>query len=391
MNCSYTIGYDIIFKYNILMKEYIIRLYLVRVSKATHAAHDAKHIVVGGIHAHLGRVVAADSIGGKHKLERGVVNAREVARSARLVLLWAQGERVNVNPSVRRPRVVLVRLHQIEVSTFTLAETVLSVELEFGRNYRVLTPAMHVEGRFGKHIGAGVRNARIGHFRDWERHTQGRDSAITKIVIEHARIALCGAPRALIISSWRRCARLRPGRHLPRPVRFPRLPHIIRVGVIPPLIADVQVGICAWILEHTVTAKESVVTVTDPIVIQIYSSRTRESGHCINKGIECVRVVERLGAKGFVKVGVLQERRTVVDIGIWLHNPDKFFAWMIKVEFDLVARGTDRFITSELELFNQIFMRVLRHATAFIGVKEHVIDIKGSSYQRLLVGNGILH
>jgi hypothetical protein len=64
-----------IFEYNILMKEYIIGLYLVRVGKPAHSAHNAKHIVVGRINAHLGRVVAPNGIGGKHKLKCGVINA----------------------------------------------------------------------------------------------------------------------------------------------------------------------------------------------------------------------------------------------------------------------------------------------------------------------------
>jgi hypothetical protein len=49
--------------------------------------------------------------------------------------------------------------HHVEVGTLTLREAVLAVELELGRDARVLTPAVHVKRRLGKHERAGVGEA----------------------------------------------------------------------------------------------------------------------------------------------------------------------------------------------------------------------------------------
>ena len=52
------------------------------------------------------------------------------------------------------------------------------------------------------------------------------------------------------------------------------------------------------------------------------------------------------------------EGSTVVDVGIGLYNPDEFLARVVEVELDLVGRGPDRFIASELELFDEVFVGV---------------------------------
>jgi hypothetical protein len=51
---------------------------------------------------------------------------------------------------------VLPRLNDVEVGSFTLRETVLSIELELGSDDRVLSPAVHVEGSLGENKGSGV-------------------------------------------------------------------------------------------------------------------------------------------------------------------------------------------------------------------------------------------
>ena len=70
-----------------------------------------------------------------------LVDAREVARAGRLVLLRAQRERVHVDTRRRRAAVVLEGLHLVEVRALTLREAVLTVELELGNLNRVLTVA----------------------------------------------------------------------------------------------------------------------------------------------------------------------------------------------------------------------------------------------------------
>jgi len=75
---------------------------LVAVRKTTHAAHDAEHVVVERIHANLRRAAARNRVEGNRELERRLVDTREVARAAGLVLLRAQRERVHVDTRARR-------------------------------------------------------------------------------------------------------------------------------------------------------------------------------------------------------------------------------------------------------------------------------------------------
>ena len=133
-------------------------LNLVRVSKTTHARHNAEHVVVASVYADFGGVGALDGGVGENKLESGVINARHVACSRWLVFLWAEGKRVNVDACVRGTRVVLPWLHLVEVCAFTLRESVLTVKLKFGSYNWILAPAVHVERSFSENEGAGVRH-----------------------------------------------------------------------------------------------------------------------------------------------------------------------------------------------------------------------------------------
>jgi len=63
---------------------------------------------------------------------------------------------------------------------------------------------------------------------------------------------------------------------------------------------------------------------------------------------------------------------------------------VIEIELNLVRRRTNRLITSELELFNEILVRVLGHASALISVKEDIVNVERSSNKRLVVGSGYL-
>jgi len=72
---------------------------------------------------------------------------------------------------------------------------------------------------------------------------------------------------------------------------------------------------------------------------------------------------------------------------VWLDNPDKFLNWVVEVELDLVGGRPDGFIAGELNLFDEVFMRVLGHTSAFIGVKENVINVEGGRYEGLVVSS----
>jgi len=116
--------------------------YLVGVREATHAAHDAQHVVVDGVHADLRRAARAHRVHGHRELQGRLVDAGEVARAGRLVLLRLERERVHADARRRgRARVVLVRLHVAEVAALALREAVLAVELELGDLRRGLAGA----------------------------------------------------------------------------------------------------------------------------------------------------------------------------------------------------------------------------------------------------------
>ena len=97
----------------------------------------------------------------KDKLKSSVVDSGEVARARRLVLLGAQGKRVDVDARVRGASVVLVGLDQIEVGALTLREAILAVKLQLGSNDRVLTPAVKLKSSLSKHERASIRHTRV--------------------------------------------------------------------------------------------------------------------------------------------------------------------------------------------------------------------------------------
>ena len=134
---------------------------LVAVGQTTHTAHYAQHVVVGGVDTNLGSLGALNRGVGQDKLQGSVVNSGEVARARRLVLLGAQGERVDVNARVRGASVVLVGLDQIEVGALTLREAVLAVKHKLSSSDRVGSPAVHIKGSLGKYEGTGIRYTRV--------------------------------------------------------------------------------------------------------------------------------------------------------------------------------------------------------------------------------------
>ena len=98
-------------------------------------------------------------VGRKNKLKNSVVNSGEVAASRWLVLLRAKCEGVYVDTGIRGTCVVLEGLNNVEVGTLTLREAVLSVKLKLSGDNRVLTPAVHVEGRLSEYECTGIRKS----------------------------------------------------------------------------------------------------------------------------------------------------------------------------------------------------------------------------------------
>jgi hypothetical protein len=77
------------------------------------------------------------------------------------MLLRSQREGINVDTSVRSLSVVLVRLDKVEVSAFTLRETILAVKLELSGDNRVLTPAVEVKRSLREDESTGIRDTRV--------------------------------------------------------------------------------------------------------------------------------------------------------------------------------------------------------------------------------------
>lgn len=134
--------------------------FLIRVCKSTHTGHNAKDIVVSCVdvdESSCGCTFLVDEcVRADGQLESGIVDTGEIACAGRLVLFRFQTEGVHANTLRHRPiSVVLVDLDKVEVTSGTLSETILSVELEFGDNSGVAIPGL-TDASGGAEISAGA-------------------------------------------------------------------------------------------------------------------------------------------------------------------------------------------------------------------------------------------
>ncbi len=247
------------------------------------------------------------------------------------MLLGPEGKGVQVDTGVRGTSVVLVGLDEVEVGALALREAVLAVKLKLSSHDRVLTPAVHVERSLGKNKSAGIRDAR---------------SCTTSTEV-----------RQVVLNSG--------------------------VSSVPPRSSrNRNIGSTGFV-EETGSIDVRTSGVGDRVV--------RTKGHdSVGEGINGVGVVEGLSTEEAVKNGARLERRAVVDVLVGLDNPDKLLNGVVKVKLDLVGRGTDRLITSELELLDQVLVGVLGHAPALISVQEDIVNVEGSSDEGLVVGGSNL-
>jgi hypothetical protein len=269
------------------------------------------------------------------------------------VLLRAKGEGVYVDTSVGVTGVGLVGLNLVEVGSLTLREAVLSVKLKLGGDNRVLSPAMHIQGGLGKHEGSGVRHRgvlkRVGSLGETRGSSRSGKVRSTKSGL------VVGVSRSMPVSS----------------------PSIRNVGIHG-----------TGRLEKSIGVNESVLS-NEGVGIRLGKSlRSSESMNSVGKSINGIGVVERLSTEDLEKKGVADKGRAVVHVLVGLNNPDKLLHGVVEVELDLVGRRTHRLVSSELKLSDEILVGVLGHAAALVGVKEHVVDVEGSSNQRLVVSDG---
>jgi hypothetical protein len=247
------------------------------------------------------------------------------------VLLGSQRERIQVDTGIRGASVVLPRLNEVEVGTLALGEAILAVKLELSSDDGVLTPAVHVERSLGEDESAGIRDTR---------KTAG--TKVGQVVLGR----ITGAPPSGGSTS----------------VDISGTSVVEEAGS-----ADVRAG-----------GEGNTVVGT-------------ESHDGVGEGINGVGVVEGLSTEEAVKNGVGLEGRAIVNVLVGLDNPDKLLNGVVEVELDLVGRGTDRLITGELELLDEVLVGVLGHTPALVGVQEDVVDIEGGGDEGLVVSGGDLH
>ncbi len=298
-------------------------LRLVAVRKTAHAGHHAQHVVVDGVDANLRRASTAHRVDGHRELQRRLVDTREVARTARLVLLGLQGKRVHVDARRRRARVVLVRLHHAEVATLTLREAVLSVELQLANLHRVLARAAHT----------GLEH----HLRE----------EVVRRVLEERRLVVDVA-RAV-----------QPGRTRQRGT----------VGN----TQTREVGTRGTIRRRRHHGTRG-------------ATAQRTAGehvhdHALRR--EVVGVVERLATVDLADEGRLVARVRAVDERVALAHPHELLHRVVKVELDLVARARDRLGTRELQLLDEVLVRLLGKAAALLRVQVDIVNVQRRGSERL--------
>ena len=246
------------------------------------------------------------------------------------MLLRAESKGVHVDTSVGVAGVVLVGLDEVKVGSLALGEAVLTVELELGGHNRVLTPAVHIKGRLSKDESTCIRDTRVVH-------TGGTKTGV--------RVELTG-------------------------------------GCLVPEVGTLDIG-GTGIIEDTLCVDEGSAVLGDTL-------GATKGVDGVGESINGVGVVERLGTEHVEEVLAGLKGRAVVNGVILLDNPHELLNGVVEVELDLVGRRTNRLITSELELLNEVLVGVLGHLAALISVKEHVVNVERGGHEGLVVGVGDL-
>ena len=297
--------------------------YLVGVREATHAGHDTENVVVDGVHAHLGSAARAHRVHGHRELEGRLVDTREVARARRLVLLGLERKGVHVDALGRRARVVLVRLHAGEVASLALREAVLAVELQLGNLHRVL--ALAADARLEDNLGEQV----------------------VRRVLEHHRLVVAA---------------------------------LTDVGVEPRGAAQRRARVDANTRE---VRTRGTVSEGRRHNATLHAATQRAAGEDVHHDAlrgEVIGVVERLAS---VDLGDEHLAGRAVDIRVALDNPHELLHRVVEVELDLVRRGRDRLSARELQLLDEVLVRLLGEAATLLRVQVDVVDVQRGGRERL--------
>jgi len=93
-----------------------------------------------------------------------------------------------------------------------------------------------------------------------------------------------------------------------------------------------------------------------------------------------IRVVERLLAVVLVDGGGVATNKVIT-----LNDPGEELDGVVEVHADLVSRGSDRLLARELELLNEILVRLLSHLAALIRVEVDVIYEERAGLETLVL------
>jgi len=290
------------------------------------------------------------------------------------MLFGSQGKRIHVDALIGAASVSLVRLNPREVRSFTLREAILAVELELSNNDGVLAPTVHVERGLGQNKGSGVRNSRAAVEVGGANEILEGDTRGLRLLLKLHVVGVVGISGFVDIGAIKRvqATKLRA-----------------RVGV----IGSIPIIVCVHLIRHGIKSA-SVIEGALTVDISVLTGKllgSSESVDSIGKSVNRVSVVEGLSAKNLEENRVAKKGRAIIHILIGLNNPDKLLYGVIEVELDLIRRRTNRLVTSELELGDQILVRVLGKTTTLVSIQKHVIDIQGGGDKRLVIRDNRSH
>jgi hypothetical protein len=228
-----------------------------------------------------------------------------------------------------------------EVRSFTLREAVLAVKLELSGDDGVLSPTMHVQRGFREDEGTSIRDTRVFFMSSLGKTITGNIGA-TKVDL------------------------------------------VVRVRRTMPVSSETY----TTIVVKSTSVLEKTVGINVGTRILSNGSGATESMDSIRKSINGISVVEGLSTEDLEQESIASQGRAVINVLIRLDNPDELLNGVVKVELDLVTGRTNRLITSELELSDQVLMGILCHSSALISVQKDIVNVQRGSNQRLIVGNG---
>ena len=288
-------------------------------------------------------------------MERRVINSGEVARPRGLVLLRPQRKAVHVDTLVRVARVGLVRLDPREVGSFALREAVLAVELELRGDDGVLSPAVHVEGGLGENERSGIGDA-------------GVDIVVIGILEKRSNVRSSNTGGKGNLNAA-------------------EVNLIVRVGRSVPVSSETGLGEGSRLVIEGTGIREEAVGINVSTAVRRNSGRAAERVDGVRESVNRISVVEGLSSKNLEEKRVAREGRAIIDVLIGLNNPNKLLDGVVEVELDLVGTGTDGLVTGELELGDEVLVRVLGHAATLIRIEEDIVDVEGGGNEGLIVGN----